>query len=223
MSTVDEAIDRLLVLLKSASQAESTSLTSGPLSAADYDEVQFLTTLLVDHIPQKIVELSNGKFPRTGQDQRKFGERCLRALALSQQFGSLETTKAPSSTEELLPVFELEQHDKERIFKLCTDMRKIVFASSVFDEPHKKRLLNRIAAIEKQVHSPKGLFDVILGGVSDVGETLNKFGTDIKPLTDRMTEVAQIARKGTKEYDQIPAPEEVKKLPAPDIEEREQS
>ncbi|AZV78828.1 hypothetical protein EBB79_13745 [Parasedimentitalea marina] len=188
------------------------------MSAADLDEIQYLVSLLEENLPLKIVELSNGERPFDGYDQKAFGDRCIRALKVEQTFGSVGGTKFPSSSAELLPVFELEQPDKDRIFKLCNDMRKIVFASSMFDEPHKKRLLNRIAAIEKQVFSKKGLFDVILGGVSDVGETLGKFGTDIKPLTDRMKEVARIARKGTKEYDQIPAPEEVKKLPAPDTE-----
>jgi len=97
-------------------------------------------------------------------------------------------------------------------------MRKIIHASEAFDVPHKKRLLNRIAAIEKQVYSDKGLLDVVLGGVSDIGETLGKFGGDIKPLTDRMAEVKKITRSGSEEYKQLPEPDEVKSLPAPEEE-----
>jgi len=97
-------------------------------------------------------------------------------------------------------------------------MRKIVFATTDFDEPHRLRLLNRIAAIEAEVKKPKGMFDVVRAGVSDVGETLGKFGKDIKPLTDRIKEVTSIARKNTSEYDQLPAPEELKRLPPPDEE-----
>ena len=65
------------------------------------------------------------------------------------------------------------------------------------------------------------MLDVICGGVSDIGETLGKFGVDIKPLTDRMTEVMQITRAGSKEYEQLPAPEEVKQLPKPSDEEKD--
>lgn len=76
-------------------------------------------------------------------------------------------------------------------------------------------LLNRIAAVEKQAIDKRGMLDVVRGAASDVGETLWKFGKDIKPLTDRFKEVLSITRKATPEYDQIPAPEELKKLPPP--------
>ncbi|UWR69593.1 hypothetical protein [Phaeobacter inhibens] len=117
---------------------------------------------------------------------------------------------------ELLPQFELGKDDKVKVLKLCADMRKIVISTDAFDQPHKRRLLNRIAGIEFQVEQPKGLLDVIRAGVSDIGETLGKFGTDIKPLTDRMNEVAKITRSNSKEYEKIPAPEEIKQLPKPE-------
>lgn len=122
-------------------------------------------------------------------------------------------------SDELAPTFSLNPKDKERVLDLCAQMRKIVLATEVFDQPHKRRLLDRIAGIEHQVEQPKGLLDIVRAGVSDVGETLGKFGTDIKPLTDRMKEVVQIARSNSKEYEQIPAPEEIKQLPKPESKE----
>lgn len=119
-------------------------------------------------------------------------------------------------SDELIPSFQLPISDKSRVLALCQEMRKIIFSADHFDEPHKRRLLNRIAAIEQQVHQKRGYFDIVRGGINDLGETLNKFGKDIEPLTKRMQEVVQIARKATKEYDQLPPPEEVKKLPPPD-------
>ncbi len=77
-------------------------------------------------------------------------------------------------------------------------------------------MLNRIAAIEAETHKPEGMFDVVRGGIDDLGETLGKFGVNIKPLSDRMNEVVSIARRGTKAYDQLPEPEEVKQLPPPE-------
>ncbi|MFT5615713.1 MAG: hypothetical protein ACI8Q6_003002 [Granulosicoccus sp.] len=91
-------------------------------------------------------------------------------------------------------------------------MREIVLATDVFDQPHRRRLLNRIAGIEHQIEQPNGLLDVVRAGVSDVGETLNKFGLDIKPLTDRMNEVFQITRSHSEQYKQISPAEEVKKI-----------
>lgn len=122
---------------------------------------------------------------------------------------------------DLVPKFSLNENDRARVLKLCGGMREIVQATSEFDHPHKIRLLNRIASIEAEVHKEKGMFDIILGGVSDVGETLGKFGKDVKPLTDRMNEILDITRRGTKEYDQLPPPEEIKRLPAPEPSEDE--
>ena len=130
--------------------------------------------------------------------------------------------EANRETDELLPTFELDQADAERVFKLCADMRKIVFASNDFDEPHRIRLLNRIAAIERETKKPKGLYDVVLGGISDFGETLGKFGSDIKPLTERLEEVARITRRGSKQYEQLPEPEEQGKLPPPERSDEEE-
>ena len=112
--------------------------------------------------------------------------------------------------------FEIDDDDKGKILALCQKMRKIIWATDVFDDPHRIRLLKRISAIETQVHEPKGMYDVILAGVVDFGDAAGKFGEKVKPLTDRMREIGLVARKGAREYDKIPAPEEVKRLPAPE-------
>lgn len=131
----------------------------------------------------------------------------------------LDIEEAPQSSDALIPTFELSENDASRLFELCGQMRRIILGSDVFDEPHRLRLLNRIAAIEAETHKPKGMFDVVRGGINDLGETLGKFGKDVKPLTDRMREVVSIARKGSKQYEQLPEPDEVKRLPAPDQDE----
>ena len=116
---------------------------------------------------------------------------------------------------EIAPTFALRPEDKARVLHLSAEMRRIILASQSFDESQKRRLLNRINAIEKQVHQPRGLFDVFLGGLNDFGEAAGRFGTDAKPLFDRMTEMTGIVRRQTETYDQLPSPDEVKKLPKP--------
>lgn len=117
----------------------------------------------------------------------------------------------------LTPTFSAKGKDRKRMLDLCMQIRKIVLSSEAFDHPHRVRLSNRVAAVEAEIHREKGLFDVVLGMVSDVGETLGKFGRDVKPLTDRVDEVAKIARANSEEYKQLPAPDEVTKgLPAPE-------
>ncbi|MEO9516604.1 MAG: hypothetical protein ABJH45_08565 [Paracoccaceae bacterium] len=111
-----------------------------------------------------------------------------------------------------LATFELDQEDKDTLLKKCEQMRKIIWASTAFDQAHRGRLLKRVSAMEVQIGLEKGLCDVVLGGVSDFGEVLGKFGEDIKPLTDRMRDIAQITRSKSADYDKLPAPEETKKL-----------
>ena len=166
-------------------------------------------------VPDRLVNLKgsidsfNSDYPDT---YRELWERLVRIIETHKRIPQTSTVGFEEADDRLIPKFELPDKDKERIFELCSQMRKIILASQVFDQPHRRRLLDRIAGIEHQVEQPKGMLDVVRAGVSDVGETLGKFGTDIKPLTDRMKEVADIARRGSKEYDQIPAPDEVKQI-----------
>ena len=142
-------------------------------------------------------------------------ELVVRAIALLELHLELGSEQQVSSNDALLPTFSLPQDDKSRVLELCGQMRQIIIKTDFLDDPHRRRLLDRVAGIEHQVHQPKGIFDIVRGGIDDVGETLGTFGKNVKPLTDRMKEVAQIARRNTQEYDQLPAPEEIKQLPAP--------
>lgn len=185
----------------------------------DFDEIKILHSRTKEHFPQEFNDLvARMEYSLSNDNNRNLFQRLARILevidSLPTELKHVQERGSPTSTT-LVPMFELKKPDKERIFELCTAMRKIVFVTVDFDQPHQLRLLNRIAAIEAETQKDKGIFDVVRGGLNDLGETLGKFGKDIKPLTDRMAEVVSIARKGTKEYDQLPPPEDVKRLPAP--------
>jgi len=191
--------------------------SDGKYSRADFDEL----IMILDHAPSEFPERMHSiarefdrNFKMTGYSRQIQAERLHRVLDLHEKYPPPKKSIVEGS--ELLPTFKLQKKDKDRVLGLCAQMRKIVLSTEAFDQPHKRRLLNRIAGIENQVEQPKGLLDVVLAGVSDVGETLGKFGQDIKPLTDRMQEVSKIARANSEEYKQIPSPDEIKQLPAPD-------
>lgn len=187
---------------------------------ADMDELVLRTSVEEHRFPKRFLDLvseADIRFVRMDNDDfNELGNRLKRILKLDEEIG-LRRDSA-NEDEELLPTFSLNEDDRAQVLKLCEEMRRIVFASNFFDHAHKRRLSNRISAIERQVHQSKGLFDVILGGLSDVGEALGKFGNDVKPLTDRMAEIAKITRDRSKEYESLPAPEEQKRLPPPDEE-----
>ena len=96
-------------------------------------------------------------------------------------------------SELVAPSVELSHPDRDEIMVLIGVMRTLVNDSLLFDLPHKRRLLDRISAIELEALKDKGKFDVFLGGIVDAGEALGKFGEAAKPLFDRMAEVAGIA------------------------------
>jgi hypothetical protein len=186
------------------------------ITRADVDELLMITEVCRDILPNRFVEVVadfDKRFMQGTAEKVAFAERISRILSVAEKLPSIDNQQ--QSTDELLPSFSLTEKDKFRVLDLCQELRKIIFASELFDEPHKRRLLNRVAAIELQVHQKKGLFDIVRGGINDLGETFGKFGRDIEPLTKRMEEVVKITRRATNEYDQLPAPDEIKQLPPP--------
>ena len=113
-------------------------------------------------------------------------------------------------------IFFLDLDDRARVMGLITEMRHIVHQSATFDDAHRRRILKRLAKIEDEVLKAQGNFDTILAGIAEIGETLGQFGKDVKPLTDRMQEIRKITQRSTKNADQLPAPEEPRKLPPPE-------
>lgn len=207
-----EIKNRILALIDLACRS---SPSNDRFSNADLDELIALAKIAKGQLPASFHSILGGvNYGTSSRTKNDLGERLLRALSVYEKYGEIETGSVSEGG--LLPRFELGKKDKSRIFELCDKMRKIIFVSDFFDEAHKVRLLDRIAAIEKETHQTKGKLDVVLAGIVDTGDALGKFGEKVKPLTDRMKEVAQIARKGSKQYDQIPAPDEVKQLPAPE-------
>jgi hypothetical protein len=209
------ALNRILRLCNTAANhSYEYASDSGIWNHADYDELKLLVKFLEPNLRSQLEIVLPNRFPDDSAGQEQTAQRVLRAKKMFSEYGVPD--EISDTPEALEPTFELNKKDQARVLELAQKMRKIVLATSAFDHAHKRRLLDRITAIEKQVHQPKGRLDVILGGVSDVGDTLKKFGTDLKPLTDRMTEIKKITQSHSGEYEAIPAPEEIKGLPAPE-------
>ncbi|MEP0964051.1 MAG: hypothetical protein ABJQ80_00955 [Lentilitoribacter sp.] len=111
--------------------------------------------------------------------------------------------------------FSLDSEEVEAILQRTSEMRFIISNSDFFDPPHKKRLLERLSQVEFEMYRENGKFDTILGGVVDFGDALGKFGQRVKPLVDRMSEIRKITQDKTSAYEELPPPEETKRLPPP--------
>ncbi len=209
-----KAISRIDFLLQ-VGLSSNDDTKRGALSHADFDELKMLSEALKDRLPVNFHQIMQTDYPFERYKQLVFTERLKRALDFQSEFGLLMLRNSAS---ELTPLFELNEQDRDRALHLTSQLRKIVFSSADFDQPHRRRLLDRIAAMEKELHQPKGKFDVILGGVSDFGDTMKKFGGDMKPIVDRMLELKKLTQKNASDYAQIPPPEDLPALPPPDEE-----
>ncbi len=200
----------------------SNALNDHPLGATTLTSGLEASSVAIDHIRDNVgVQLTDAlDDAMENRHELSVGDLFQRVSGIRSmveiQIEVLSLHPKRTDNEALLPTFSINEDEKEKIAHLCSEMREIVHKSSEFDDPHKVRLLNRIAAIENEALKAKGLFDVVRGGMNDLGETLGTFGTNIKPLTDRMQEVVGIARRGASEYEKLPKPDEVKKLPSPE-------
>lgn len=140
---------------------------------ADFDELFELSVLLGELLPTRFLAIIQNGYPFEGYKQLSMAQRLKRTLDLQASYGNIGR---PEIADDLTPTFQLAQAEKVRVLELSSQMRGIVFKSAQFDEPHKRRLLNRIAAIENEINQPKGKLDVILAGLSDIGDAANKFG-----------------------------------------------
>ncbi len=210
---MQDPFDRFQELVLKAAHGPNGQFDVGVWEHADYDEILAIAELLSEKLPKQAHQILSSSFPNYAELQKTMANRLLRLMEIDQKYGRVASS---NESTELSPTFELKEEDKMRVLHLTGQMRQIVFASELFDAPHKRRLLNRIAAMENAVHQPKGKLDVILAGASDIGDTLRKFGGDLKPLTDRYLEVKRITQRSSSEYAQIPPPEELQALPPPE-------
>jgi len=70
----------------------------------------------------------------------------------------------------------------------------------------------------KEIFKKKSSYHKVLENIVELSVAIGAVGENIKPITDRVRELAGIAKKTNSAPDQLESPEEVKQLPAPDDE-----
>jgi hypothetical protein len=92
-------------------------------------------------------------------------------------------------------VFSYEFSDEElnRAQTLLNDLRDEIAASEQFEPKHKARILSKLEGLQKELHKNISNLDKFWGLIGEAGIVFGKFGEDVKPLVDRMAEVAKIA------------------------------
>jgi len=101
--------------------------------------------------------------------------------------------------------YELTEADIKRIQTLINELRSLIADSKDFEEDHRRRILNRLEALQGEIHRRLSNVDRFYGLIGDAGIVLGKFGTDAKPFVDRVREILEIVWRSQATAEKLPA------------------
>ena len=154
-------------------------------------------------------------------DWRAIEERIYMTIARSREIWKKELTKRTRETilseaeARYSDVFSSEQtyefsdKDFKRVQELTDELRKLISSSALINEGHKRRLLRRLEAMQRELHKHTSDIDRFWGFVAEAGIVSRKFGEDMKPISDRVFELGKIvlavimAKEGVKALPEI--------------------
>jgi len=105
--------------------------------------------------------------------------------------------------------YEFTKRDLKRTQLLLNELRELISESKEIDEAHRYRLLAKLEAMQSELHKRVSNFDRFWGFFVESGLYLGKFGKAVKPLTDRIKELAKILLKTQSKAERLPAPPEL--------------
>jgi len=88
--------------------------------------------------------------------------------------------------------YEFSSGDISKAQKLINEIRDLLNKSTLFEEDHRKRLLARLERLQSELHKKMSNLDTFWGLIGDAGVVIGKFGSDVKPLFDRIRELTMI-------------------------------
>lgn len=101
--------------------------------------------------------------------------------------------------------YEFSDGDLKRVQELINELREAIIISEVFDAKHKQRILQRLEALQGELHKKMSSLDRLWGLVGEAGVVLGKFGKDAKPFVDRIKEIAQITWRTQARAEELPS------------------
>jgi len=101
--------------------------------------------------------------------------------------------------------FEFTEGDLDRIQQLINELRDLISKNKIIKQKHKQRLLSKLENVQKEFHKTMTTLDLSLGAIIETGVALGRFGEDVKPLTDRIGELAGIILSSQKRAYGLPS------------------
>lgn len=102
--------------------------------------------------------------------------------------------------------YEFTESDLERTQQLLNELRELISKSDEIDEDHRSRLLTKLEGLQSELHKKVSDFDRFWGFVVESGLYLGKFGKAVKPITDRIRELADIVLRTQAKAEGLPGP-----------------
>lgn len=99
--------------------------------------------------------------------------------------------------------YEFTEGDIKRVQDLINELRDELAKESRLDESHKRRLMKRLEALQRELHKKVSDLDHFYGLLGGFGVAAGKLGTDAKPLVDRVKEIVNIAWKAEARAEQL--------------------
>lgn len=101
--------------------------------------------------------------------------------------------------------YDFTEADIHRVQNLINELRGLLTADSSLDEGHKRRLLSRLEALQKELHKRVSDLSHFYNLMGDAGVALGKLGKDAKPFVDRIREIVQIGWKAQARAEELPS------------------
>jgi len=101
--------------------------------------------------------------------------------------------------------YEFSDGDVSRVQELLNELRELINTSTMFEQTHQRRLLLRLEKLQAEMHKRVGDLDKFWGLLGDAGVALGKFGTDAKPIVDRVREITGIVWRTQARAEELPS------------------
>jgi hypothetical protein len=108
--------------------------------------------------------------------------------------------------------YEFSDKDIKRVQTLVDELRGLISSSALIGEGHKRRLLRRLEAMQRELHKHTSDIDRFWGFVAEAGIVSRKFGEDMKPISDRVFELGKIVLAVIMAKEGVQALPEISKL-----------
>jgi len=101
--------------------------------------------------------------------------------------------------------YEFSEGDLNRIQQLINEVRQLISDSKLLSENHKGRLLKRLETLQSELHKKVSDLDRFWGLIGEAGVVIGKFGNDVKPIVDRIREIAEIVWRTQARAEELPS------------------